>query len=129
MLLRFGLAPIVLHRQPDEGLTVEEKFERHSDVSYACVLLTPDEVAHLVDAKDQRSEYRPRPNVLYELAFFVGKLTRSRVCCIARKGVDIPSDLKGLVLKWVNKTADEIELPLFNELQKAGLKPSLDNYG
>jgi len=42
-----GLQPIVLHRQPDEGLTIIEKFEKHSDVSFA-LLLTPDDVGCVV---------------------------------------------------------------------------------
>ncbi len=40
-----GLDPVVLHREPDQGATLLEKFEKHSDVGYAFVLLTPDEVA------------------------------------------------------------------------------------
>src|SRR5690606_34053759 len=39
-----GLEPIILHRKADEGLTIIEKFERHSDVVYAFILLTPDDV-------------------------------------------------------------------------------------
>lgn len=46
-LHEIGLEPIVLHRQADEGLTIIEKFEKHSDVGYAFILLTPDEVAYL----------------------------------------------------------------------------------
>lgn len=40
-LHEIGLEPIVLHRQADEGLTIIEKFEKHSDVGYAFILLTP----------------------------------------------------------------------------------------
>src|SRR5690606_33155298 len=43
-----GLEPIILHRQADEGLTIIEKFEKHSDVSYAFILLTPDDVGMTV---------------------------------------------------------------------------------
>ena len=39
-----NLEPIVLHREIDEGLTVIEKFEKHSDVKYAIILLTPDDI-------------------------------------------------------------------------------------
>ena len=45
-LHEIGLEPVVLHRQPDEGATIIEKFEKHADVGFAFVLLTPDEVAH-----------------------------------------------------------------------------------
>lgn len=45
-LRELHLDPIVLHREPDRGMTLIEKFEEHSDVGYAFVLLTPDEVAY-----------------------------------------------------------------------------------
>ena len=44
-----GLEPIVLHKKPDEGQTIIEKFEKHSDVGYAFILLTPDEIAYTTD--------------------------------------------------------------------------------
>ncbi len=48
-LHKIGLEPVVLHRQPDQGQTIIEKFEKHSDVGYAIILLTADEVAYTVD--------------------------------------------------------------------------------
>ena len=38
-----GLEPIILHEQPNQGRTIIEKFEKHSDVGFAVVLLTPDD--------------------------------------------------------------------------------------
>ncbi len=39
-----GLEPVILHEQPNEGKTIIEKFEKHSDVvGFAVVLLTPDD--------------------------------------------------------------------------------------
>lgn len=45
-LQELGLEPIILHRQADEGRTILEKFEKHSDVGYAFVLLTPDDIGY-----------------------------------------------------------------------------------
>jgi hypothetical protein len=45
-LREIKLEPIVLHRQADEGQTIIEKFEKHSNVGYAFILLTPDEIAY-----------------------------------------------------------------------------------
>lgn len=45
LIHEIGLVPIVLHRQPDQGKTLIEKFEHYSDVGYAFVLLTPDDMA------------------------------------------------------------------------------------
>jgi hypothetical protein len=43
-LRAIDLEVIILHKQPNQGRTVIEKFERHSDVAFAVVLLTPDDV-------------------------------------------------------------------------------------
>ena len=40
---RLGLTVIILHEQANAGLTVIEKFERHSKVGFAVVLLTDDD--------------------------------------------------------------------------------------
>ena len=43
-----NLKPVILSEQPDEGLTIIEKFEKHAqDVGFAVVLLTPDDVGAL----------------------------------------------------------------------------------
>jgi Predicted nucleotide-binding protein containing TIR-like domain len=38
-LRKLGLQPVILHEQPNEGQTIIEKFEAHSDVGFAVVLL------------------------------------------------------------------------------------------
>lgn len=124
-LHEIGLVPVVLHRQPDEGATIIEKFERHADVGFAFVLLTPDEVAYTVDQEnipeDRRSlEHRARPNVIFEFGYFVGKLGRSRVCCLHKGKVKIPSDLDGLVYKKIGDSLDEQAFSIIRELKAAG---------
>jgi len=49
MLSKFGLNPIVLHEQPSGSRTIVEKLEKYSDVGYAFVILTPDDLGHLHD--------------------------------------------------------------------------------
>lgn len=120
-----GLQPVVLHRQPDQGQTVIEKFEQHGDVGYAIVLLTPDDLAFSVSQRElpeaQRpAELRARPNVLFEFGYFVGRLGRSRVCCLHKGGVSIPSDLNGLVYKSVNDSFESQAFALARELRAAG---------
>ena len=43
-LISLQLMPIILHQQTNEGMTIIEKFEKYSDVSFAVVILTPDDV-------------------------------------------------------------------------------------
>ena len=125
LLTEMGLEPVVLHRQIDSGRTIIEKFEHHSDVGYAFVLLTPDEIAYLVsdDPKpdDQRlKERRARPNVIFELGFFVGRLGRSKTCCLYRGDVTVPGDLGGIVYKKFNTSVEEVAYSIQKELKGAG---------
>ena len=126
-LREIGLEPVVLHRQPDEGATIIEKFEKHSDVGYAFILLTPDEIAYTINQKDledekRKKENRARPNVIFEFGYFVGKLGRNRVCCLHKGEVVVPSDLNGLIYKRVEESIDSQALPIIRELKAAGYK-------
>jgi len=122
-----GLEPVVLHRQPDEGQTIIEKFEKHSDVGYAFILLTPDEIAYAVDQENRpdnvrSKEKRARPNVIFEFGYFVGKLGRPRVCCLHKGDVTLPSDLSGLVYKQIDDSLESQAFSIIKELKAAGYK-------
>jgi len=125
LLTEMGLEPIVLHRQADEGRTIIEKFEAHADVGFAFILLTPDEVSYLAD-EDKKAdahrvkEFRARPNVIFEFGYFVGRLGRSRTCCLYRGNVTLPSDLDGLVYKRFDKSIEEAAWGIQRELKAAG---------
>lgn len=119
-----GLEPIVLHRQIDGGLTIIEKFEQYANVAYAFILLTPDDICYsFTDANKNESDrslfYRARQNVIFEFGYFVGKLGRSNICCIYKEGVELPSDLSGLIYKQVNSTIEEVGYAIIRELKAA----------
>lgn len=129
-LREIKLDPIVLHRQPDEGLTVIEKFERYSDVGFAFILLTPDDIAFSssklkLPDNERELEYRARQNVIFEFGYFAAKLGRPRVCCLYKEGTKLPSDLSGLLYKKISSSIEEIGYALIKELQHAGLKPEV----
>lgn len=129
-LHQIGLEPIVLHRQPDQGQTIIEKFEQHSDVGYAFILLTPDEIAYTIGQEnisdEKRSkERRARPNVIFEFGYFVGKLGRKRVCCLHKGEVVLPSDLSGLVYKKIDKSLESQAFSIIKELKAAGYQIKL----
>lgn len=120
-----GLEPVVLHRQADEGLTIIEKFEKHSDVGYAFILLTPDEIAYLAveDSKlenERNKEFRARPNVIFEFGYFVGKLGRSRVCCLYTGNVTLPSDVSGMIYKRYENSIEEVAYSITKDLKASG---------
>jgi predicted nucleotide-binding protein len=124
-LISSGLEPIVLHRQPDQGKTIIEKFEKYSDVGFALVILTPDDC--ICNYNQEKKIYEPsgkraRQNVVFEWGFFVGKLGRERVCCLHKKSVELPSDIHGVLYKPFQDSIDEIKYDLLQELKAAGYK-------
>jgi predicted nucleotide-binding protein len=73
---------------------VIEKVEAHSEVGFAVILLTPDDVGCV---KGGTPAPRARQNVLLELGYFIGGLGRKHVCALKRGEVEIPSDFAGVV--------------------------------
>jgi len=114
-LEKLQLEPIVLSEKPNEGRTIIEKFEHHADASYAVVLLTPDDVASPA-ADPGALRPRARQNVILELGYFIGRLGRARVCALYKDGVELPSDLHGVLYVqmdagdgWMLKLAKEMK--------------------
>ena len=93
-LERLGLQPIVLPERPSHGRTIIEKLEAHSNVGFAVVLLTPDDIGGPKDKPDEMKP-RARQNVLLELGYFLGRIGRENVCAL-HKEVEIPSDYMGV---------------------------------
>ena len=118
-LEKLGLQPIVLAEQPSQGLTIIEKFERHAQVAFAVVLLTPDDAGSLT-GEEQILNPRARQNVIFELGFFIGRLGRDRVCALTKDVVEIPSDYAGVLYIPLDES-EGWKLALVRELQKAGL--------
>lgn len=117
VLSRLKLNPVILHEQPNEGRTLIEKFEKNSDVQFAIVLLSPDDLAYVAKSDPKTAHHRARQNVVLELGYFVGRLGRSRVFALKRDGdLELPSDLSGIVYtsydvggKWQFELARELK--------------------
>lgn len=114
-LSKIDLEPVILHEQPNQGRTIIEKFEAYSDVAFAVVLFTPDDIGYAV-GKEADAKPRARQNVILELGFFMAALGRSHVCVLYKGGVDIPSDYSGVIYEqmdsqgmWRFKLATEIK--------------------
>lgn len=95
-LEKVRLKPVILHEQPNEGRTIIEKIEAHTQVGFAVVLLTPDDVGSLKN-EERNSKPRARQNVIFEFGYFIGKLDRKRVCALVRDDVEKPSDYDGVL--------------------------------
>lgn len=115
-LEHIGFQPIILHEQANRGRTVIEKVEANSDVSFAVVLLTPDDEGC---KKGGVLEPRTRQNVLLELGYFIGRLGRERVCALKRGIVEVPSDFAGVVWEAMDN-GNDWERSLGRELAAVG---------
>jgi predicted nucleotide-binding protein len=136
ILIEFGLKPVILSEQPSAGKTVMEKLEAYSDVGFAFVILTPDDLGGFVEIGNKWSRparlrkflknahTRPRQNVILEFGYFVGKLGRDRVACMLRKPVEQPSDMHGIVYLSFKESVDEIRKEILKELRAAGFEIS-----
>lgn len=118
-----GLNPIILHEKPDEGYTVIEKFEKHSNVSFAIILLSPDDVGYPIN-KEGEKRPRARQNVILEMGYYLAKLGRKGVRSLYIDGVEIPSDYKGVL--FIKFEGDDWKLKLAKEMKVSGLDLDLN---
>jgi len=95
-LEKLGIEAVILHEQASSGRTIIEKLEDFSDVSFAAILLTPDDVGAAVSTEPNLRP-RARQNVVLELGYFICKLGRKNVCALHKGGVELPSDILGVV--------------------------------
>lgn len=115
-----GIEAIILSEQANQGRTIIEKFEDFADVSAAICLYTSDDVGK---AKDKPTDQpRARQNVVLETGYFMGKLGRNRIVILADHGIEMPSDLSGVV--YTNTRNWEIDL--LRELSTIGYAVDLN---
>ena len=119
----FRLNPIVLKEQPDSGCeTVIEKFERYAETcTYAIAVFTPDD-----EVKSEAESYlQARPNVIYELGWFCGKLGRGGAMLLLKESTELFSDFGGIIQKRFRTNVSECTLEIRRDLEAAGvLSPS-----
>jgi predicted nucleotide-binding protein len=121
---KLELEPVILHEQPNRGRTIIEKFEDHSDVAFAVVLFTPDDVGYPAEAANQLKP-RARQNVVLELGFFMGALGRERVCVLYKNGVELPSDYSGVLYQELD-TQGAWRFRLASEIKASGIPIDLN---
>jgi len=121
---KLGLKPIILHEQPNKGRTIINKFEDYSNVGFAVVLLTPDDVAAIAtDGKNLKN--RARQNVILELGFFMGKLGLEKICVLHKGDIELPSDYDGVIYIPFDDHGGW-QLKLVKKLKAAGYDVNLD---
>ena len=88
---KLDFTPVILSDSSNGGKTIIEKLEENSDVGFAIVLYTPDDLV-----KNETEEYKqPRPNVIFEYGYFMAKLGRNRVVLLQKEDVKENTDILG----------------------------------
>ena len=119
-LENLGIKATILHEQANRGQTIPEKFEEHADdAGFAIILLTPDDIGAPKDEKGDLN-YRARQNVVLELGYFWGRLGRERICVLYKEGVELPSDIHGILYVPMD-ISEGWKLQLAREMKQAGL--------
>lgn len=111
-----GTQPVILHQQPNAGQVLIEKFEATAtSAGYSVVLLTADDLGRAKELATDDERPRARQNVVFEMGFFFGLLGRKRVAVLYDHGVELPSDITGIVYialddagAWKGQLASEI---------------------
>jgi len=71
---------------------------------------------------ERKTEVRARPNVIFEFGYFVGKLGRSRFCCLYTGNVSLPSDVSGMIYKKYEKSIEEVAYSVIKDLKASGYR-------
>lgn len=114
---KLGFKAIILHEQASRGKTIIEKIEEFTDVGFAIVLYTPDDLGNIKE-KAEKGELRPRArqNVVFEHGFLIGKIGRSNVIPLVSGDMELPNDISGMIYL----TDDSWQVDVAKEMKAAG---------
>ena len=89
-------------------------------VDAAIALVTPDDRGGLRTDSDAGLRGRARQNVWVEVGWFWGRLGRARVLLLGKKGVELPSDLSGLLVGQFDDTPTACEAEICQWIESLG---------
>jgi predicted nucleotide-binding protein len=116
--LGFGDRITVLKEEPNRGQTVLDKFVTHAGrACMAVALVTPDDVV----SDGSATHVQARPNVLFEVGWFLGRFGPEKVCLLVRRGTPLPSDLGGVLTLEYDDDVTVVEPELRREIEAMGL--------
>ena len=119
-LERLKFDVVLMDEDAHKGQTLIEKLEDlGTNVGFAVVLLTADDIGGLKDEPTESYKLRARQNVIFEWGYFIAKIGRNRVCFFYEEGVDYPSDIHGVVYCKIDG-GDGWKYKLVGELKAAG---------
>ena len=116
---KLGLKAIILHEQASRGRTIIEKIESYTNVGFAIVLYTPDDLGNSKsEVESGNVKPRARQNVVFEHGYLMAKIGRENVVPLVDGNVDLPSDISGIVYI----TDKDWQLDIAKEMKDAGYK-------
>lgn len=115
---KLGFEAVILHEKASSGRTIIEKIEHYSDVGFAIVLYTPDDVGN-EKSKSDSLNVRARQNVVFEHGFLIGKLGRKNVVALVDGKLELPNDISGVVYIGLDE-ASAWKLQLGKEMKQSG---------
>lgn len=122
MLKGYGLQPVILKYEPGKGRTLIEKFEEEAEgCGYAFVLLTPDDLVEYATKDGMKQHAQARPNAIFELGWFYGRIRRERVCILYKRGTELHSDLAGISRIEFGDNVEDKAKEIEQELSAAGI--------
>jgi len=115
-LEKLELEPIILYEKSDSKKTLINKVSEYPNVSFAVVLVSPDDIVYSKEKTPDESKYRATQNVIFELGYFLGKLGKQNVVAIytPKKNFEIPTEYEGIF--WI-EYKNEWYFKLINELK------------
>ena len=123
---KLGFEPIILHEQVNDGMTIIEKIEKYSNVSFGIVLYTPCDVGYAKN-KEKEKMARARQNVVFEHGYLIGKLGRNTVCALVKDSVEVPNDISGIVYIPLDSNGGW-KIPLAKEMKSSGYEIDFNTF-
>lgn len=117
MLRRIGLDPVIVKNEANSGRTIIQKIADLSDVGFGIILYTCCDEGR--KKGDSELKDRARQNVIFEHGYLYAKLGPGRVAALNDSGIEIPSDLSGVL--YVPRSAPDWKNQLMREMRAAGL--------
>lgn len=124
LVKQLELDPVVLFKRPNLGDTIIEKLLREAnEAAFAIVIYTKCDEGKAIE--DRNLKPRARQNVVFEHGLMCGLLGRNRVVALVEEGVEIPSDLSGIVYIQLDESK-RWQFDIAKEMKAAGLNIDLN---
>jgi len=115
---KLGFEAIILHEKASFGRTIIEKIEHYSNVGFAIILYTPDDVGN-VKSEAENLNVRARQNVIFEHGYLIGRLGRENVSALVDGKLELPNDISGVIYIRLDEGA-AWQLQLAKEMKQSG---------